>query len=200
MKIELASTALACGWTGLFATVWFRRRAHDARLVLDADRNRATRSSSRPTEPHGPGTDPARTSGPTTSSPAPPDGADPAVTGPADGVRWFEVDLFPTPGARAGSRFDDIVALPIDTPRRLDAVVHAASLRLRALPDPTDLSHRTITYRARLTQIVLEATQARQRLRDGTYGHCVACSAPVSLALLAERPWRLVCIHCALDI
>ena len=111
-----------------------------------------------------------------------------------------EVDLFPTPRSRVGPRFDDTVGLPIDTPRRLDAVVHAASSRLRALPAPAELSHRTLAYRARLQQILREAVSAQRRLDAGSYGRCLTCTGPISLALLTERPWRQRCVYCDLDL
>jgi hypothetical protein len=112
----------------------------------------------------------------------------------------FELDLFPPATRRAGSRFDDTVANPIDTPRRLDATVRAVELRLRALPEPKDLGHRTIAYRARLEQIMHETTQAQARLADGTYGTCLTCSRPISFTRLSERPWARECVYCELDI
>ena len=112
---------------------------------------------------------------------------------------WFELDLF-APPSKPGSRFDDTVALPIDAPRRLDAVAAAAGLRLRSLPEPHELGERTIAYRARLQQVLREAAAASARLAAGTYGRCLECSSPISLALLTQRPWAPRCVYCALDI
>jgi hypothetical protein len=106
-------------------------------------------------------------------------------------------DLVARTLARPGSRFDDTVAQPVDTPRRLDDIIRSAGLRLRAL---RDLDHRMIAYRARLQQIMRETAQARARLAAGTYGTCVECADPISLALLTERPWARTCVYCALDI
>lgn len=112
----------------------------------------------------------------------------------------LDLDLFPARTAKPGSRFDDTVALPLDAPGRLDAAVRAAGLRLRALPEPRELGHRTIAYRAQLEQIIRDAVQAQARLVAGTYGTCVECSSPISLAVLTERPWTPLCVYCALDI
>ncbi len=186
MNSELASTAVGRSWAALFAAVRWDRRTRDP--VAQRSRRR----------PAGPTT--RRRSGPGTGA-AVPDLGEPALAPRAvDGVEWFELDLFAPPSAGAGSRFDDTVALPIDAPGRLDAIAAAAGLRLRALPGPHDLGHRTVAYRARLQQILRDATQARARLAAGTYGSCLECSAPISLALLTARPWRARCVYCALDI
>ena len=118
----------------------------------------------------------------------------------ASPIDEFDLDLFPTRSAKPGLRFDDTVALPLDTPGRLDAVVRAAGLRLRALPEPRDLDHRTVAHRAQLQQIIRDAVQAQGRLVAGTYGTCVECASPISLAVLTERPWTPLCVYCALDI
>lgn len=112
---------------------------------------------------------------------------------------WFELDLF-APASKPGSRFDDTVALPIDAPRRLDAVAAAAGMRLRALPEPHELGERSIRYRERLQQVLRESAAATARLAAGTYGRCLDCSSPISLALLTQRPWAPRCVYCALDI
>ncbi|HTW13919.1 MAG TPA: TraR/DksA C4-type zinc finger protein [Nocardioides sp.] len=110
------------------------------------------------------------------------------------------LELFPPTTTRAGSRFDDTVAHPVDTPRRLDAIIRTAGRRLRALPDPRDLDLRPVAQRARLRQIMREAAQARSRLAAGTYGACLTCSGPISLARLTERPSARRCVYCELDI
>lgn len=120
----------------------------------------------------------------------------PAATEPP---AWFEVDLFAPPRKR-GSRFDDTVALPIDAPGRLEAVAAAASMRLRALPEPHELGERTIRYRDRLQHVLRDAAAATARLAAGTYGACLDCAEPISLALLTQRPWAPRCVYCALDI
>jgi hypothetical protein len=113
---------------------------------------------------------------------------------------WARVDLFPTRPARTGSRFDQTLALPIDAPRALDATIKALELRLRALPERHDLSRRSASYRVQLERTRAEAISAKTRLADGSYGLCTVCSAPISLAVLSEKPWSPTCIHCALDI
>ena len=115
-------------------------------------------------------------------------------------VSWIEQEPFAPSGPRIGTRFDETVALPIDAPGRLEAIVHAAEHRLRALPPAADLGHRTIAYRARLQQIAREAAQARRRLADGTYGLCLTCTDHIPLAVLHDRPWARQCTYCALDI
>jgi RNA polymerase-binding transcription factor DksA len=73
-------------------------------------------------------------------------------------------------------------------------------LRLRALPELHDLGRRSGPYRLQLERTLAEVMSARTRLADGSYGQCTACSAPISLAVLTEKPWSPTCIHCALDI
>jgi hypothetical protein len=106
------------------------------------------------------------------------------------------VNLFPRTVAGPGDGAADVAAVPVDAPRLLEAVARAAALRLRALPPPEDLGHRTIAYRARLQQVLREATRASDRLADGTYGTCRACAGPISLARLTDRPWAPRCGRC----
>jgi RNA polymerase-binding transcription factor DksA len=89
---------------------------------------------------------------------------------------WIEQAPFAPSQPRIGSRFDETVAQPIDAPRRLEAIVHAAE------------------------QLAREATQARRRLTDGTYGLCLTCTDHIPLAVLHDRPWARQCTYCALDI
>lgn len=110
------------------------------------------------------------------------------------------IDLFPSPAARTGSRFDDTVALPVDTPRCLAEVISTVARRLQALPEPHDLGHRSIAYRAQLERVRREALGAWDRLVAGTYGTCTKCAAPISLAILSQKPWTPLCIYCELDI
>jgi hypothetical protein len=110
--------------------------------------------------------------------------------------RWFEVDLFPRATQGATDRAVDVAAVPVDAPRRLAAAIDAAALRLRALPPPEDLGHRTIAYRARLQQVLREASRASDRLADGTYGTCSVCAGPISLARLSNQPWAPRCRTC----
>ena len=128
------------------------------------------------------------------------DEVDTVLDGGDEPVAWFQVDLFGAPPTTPGSRFDQTVAVPVDAPQRLDAVIRAAGLRLLALPDPQHLGHRSVAYRARLQQVMREAAQARCRLATGTYGSCLDCDGPISLARLTERPWARSCAGCALDI
>ncbi len=113
---------------------------------------------------------------------------------------WERVDLFPARPDRTGSRFDETVALPIDAPDALDTTIRALVLRLRALPELRDLGRRSASYRLHLERTLAQAIGARARLRDGSYGTCMVCSAPISLTLLTVKPWSSACIHCALDI
>ena len=172
----LADASLASSWGALFATVWFNRQ--------DLRRGKS---------------DPAGSLLRQASSTAATEATDDSVGDP-DLPDLLELDLFPSTPRRAGARFDDTVASPIDAPRRLDAVIRAAGLRLRALPELKDLGHRTIAYRASLEQIVREAAQARARLADGTYGACRTCTRYISLARLCERPWARLCVYCDLAI
>jgi hypothetical protein len=110
------------------------------------------------------------------------------------------VDLFLARPDRAGSRFDQTVALPIDAPCALEATIRVLMLRLKALPELHELGSRSAPYRVQLERTLGEAICARTRLADGSYGACTVCSAPISLAVLTEKPWSPRCIHCALDI
>ncbi|MDQ3642687.1 MAG: TraR/DksA C4-type zinc finger protein [Actinomycetota bacterium] len=42
-----------------------------------------------------------------------------------------------------------------------------------------------------------ELDQALDRLRDGTYGACVRCGAPIPDERLAAQPTTLTCVGCA---
>ncbi|QCW51878.1 hypothetical protein FE634_18315 [Nocardioides dongxiaopingii] len=101
---------------------------------------------------------------------------------------------------REGPRFDDTVALPVDLPRRLDEVIRSAGTQLRALPEAERLSHRTVQRRAHVDRVFRQALQARARLVAGTYGRCLQCARPISLATLSEKPWAPRCVYCALDL
>lgn len=98
------------------------------------------------------------------------------------------------------TRFDDTVALPIDTPRRLEQIISALGRALRRMPPIESLSHRSLARQAQLQRVAREAVEARARLVAGTYGTCTDCSGPVSLSALRERPWTPRCVYCALDI
>lgn len=186
MKFQLATALIACGSIALFSAVWLNRRTRD--LVPSGRRHQFDVQVTAVEEPSG--VEPAANRGR--------GGSWREESAPDHG--WYAVDLFGSTPPRAGSRFDDTVALPIDTPRRLEEIIEAATLRLRALPEPDDLGPRTIAYRGRLQQIIRDATQARTRLAAGTYGDCTECAAPISLALLTQRPWTRLCVYCALDI
>jgi hypothetical protein len=182
---------LASNWAGLFAAVWFARDLHQiektARFEYDEQLDRPASSGS---EPGG-----RRRTGRSVPDLDGMVGSDGDTDSP-----WARVDLFPTRPARTGSRFDQTVALPIDAPRALDATIKALELRLRALPDRNDLSRRSASYRVQLERTRAEAISAKTRVADGSYGLCTVCSAPISLAVLSEKPWSPTCIHCALDI
>lgn len=98
------------------------------------------------------------------------------------------------------NRFDDTVALPTDTPQRLDEVVRALGRALRRMPPIAQLSHRSLARQAQLQRVAREAAQARARLMAGTYGICTECHGPISLSALREKPWTPRCVYCALDI
>ena len=184
MPYEPANTAAACSWVGLFATVWSARnavRTTDSHHDTTAARRRRPSSNT-------------ASSGDTYSS-------DTSQSSTDDRSNWVPVDLFPsTTSPKARSRFDDTVALPIDTPRRLETTICTVGRRLRAMPEIHELGHRSISYRAQLQRIQGDAVQARARLAAGTYGTCIQCSSPISLTTLSEKPWTQVCIYCALDI
>lgn len=221
MKNALPHTLTACSWPALFITIWLGRDTYSANDEPNADlahlrkntpprlrrrgrRARITRADRAWLAAQATDTAlPARTDGAGTGTDEAlaPD-HDEAVRGRHRGAEtpWFELDLFPTRRGRAGSRFDDTKALPIDAPQRLDAIVHAAELRLLALPPVAELGHRTIAYRARLQQISRDASEARRRLAEGTYGACLTCTGDISLAVLTDRPWVRQCTYCELDI
>lgn len=98
------------------------------------------------------------------------------------------------------TRFDDTVALPTDTPRRLEEILRALGRALRRMPPLAELSHRSLARQAQLQRVAREAAQARARLAAGTYGTCTDCSGPISLSTLREKPWTPRCVYCALDI
>jgi hypothetical protein len=198
---ELTDTAAASSWTALFAAVWLSR--HDLRGRIDPDADRAhIRRRPRAERPRTRRRQPESLDQETAT--VVPSGRDErGATRRASslvGDDWFQLDLFSPSPSRAGSRFDDTVAHPIDAPHRLDAVIRGAGLRLRALPDVKDLGHRTVAYRARLQQVIREAAQARARLAAGTYGVCLTCRGGISFAHLSETPWARRCIYCELDI
>ena len=207
MPYEPASTAAACSWIGLFAAVWSARNAvhaSDNRDTSAAQRRRLGRTKDSSDDNR----ENDRNSTPVVdecNDRRPEIHVDKRLSTTSqhtvDGCRdWVDVDLFPETSARPGSRFDGTVAHPIDTPRRLDATIGAVGRRLRALPAPDQLGHRSILYRAQLQRIQRDAVQARARLATGTYGVCIDCTSPISLATLSEKPWTPVCIYCALDI
>ena len=97
-----------------------------------------------------------------------------------------------------GWRFDDTVALPTDAPARLAEIIREAGHALRGLPPTSLLSHRTVRLRAQLQRTLRDATEARARLAAGTYGTCMSCWLPISLAALTDKPWTRLCTACAL--
>jgi hypothetical protein len=198
---ELADTAVASSWTALFAAVWLSRHDLRGRIDPDADREH-TRRRPRVERPRTRRRQPESIDQETAT--VVPSGRDELGatrrTSSLVVAECFDLDLSSPSPPRAGSRFDDTVAHPIDAPHRLDAVIRAAGLRLRALPDVKDLGHRTVAHRARLQQVMREAAQARARLAAGTYGMCLTCTGVISFARLSETPWARRCIYCELDI
>ena len=171
MLSEPTLTAVASSWTGLFAALWFARHPIDAtvRPPTHPDRRRRTPSSRV--------TDGKR-----------------RRDRPDDRAR---VDLYAPAPAPSGAGPNDAVAFPVDTPRRLEATIETVARRLLALPETQHLGHRSIRYRAQLQRTLLQSLHALARLDEGTFGICVACSSPISLATLNEEPWTQVCVRCA---
>ena len=206
-------------WVGLFAAVWFGRDAHRIEETGQGKRDQQhkqgaglhppertswKRWASRDETPRVctmPSTGRDAEEHSYANVAAGPDGVD-GVDGAVDArdSGWERVDLFSARPGRTGSRFDQTVALAFDAPDTLDATIRTLALRLRALPELVDLGRRSAPYRLQLERTLTEAIRARARLRDGSYGECTVCSAPISLTLLTEKPWSSTCLDCALDI
>ena len=160
-------------WVGLFAAVWFARDAH---LIEETGRRkhdqRHQQSAGVPP--------PERTSWKRWASR---DKTARVCTVPSTGR-----------GAEAHS-YAGVAAGPVG----MDRVDGAADARESGW-ERVDLGRRSAPYRLQLERTLAEAIRARARLKDGSYGECTVCSAPISLTLLNEKPWSSTCPPCALDI
>ena len=174
MLSEPAITEVASSWLGLFAAIWLNRdRTVTPGHPPEAPARRHRRS-------------PARVAGDERRRDRSGD--------------WERVDLFMPAPEKTGRRFDDTVAWPLDTRRLLYTTIDTVARRLRALPEPHDLGRRSARYRAQLQLTLRDARQALARLDEGTYGTCIECASPISLATLTEKPWASVCAWCAADV
>lgn len=184
-------------WVGLFAAVWFARDDHriEDTSRMTRDQQHKQRADVYP---------PERPSWKrwTSRDETPRVCTVPSTGGHADArdTGWDRVDLLSARPDSTDSRLDQTVALPFDAPDALDATIRALVIRLGSLPDLVDLGRRSAPYRLQLQRTLTDAIRARARLRDGSFGECTTCSAPISVPLLAEKPWSSTCLHCALEI
>ncbi len=116
-----------------------------------------------------------------------------------------EIRPAPPRAARAVGPTAQLVALPqLDSglPPTLSGVddhlariERARQAQLNALPvAPSNVvaaAHRRI-----VTRILEQVQAARARVREGTYGHCAHCSAPIHHGVLQREPWQLACPAC----
>ena len=108
-------------------------------------------------------------------------------------------------GGRAVGPTAQLVALPqleagmpstlVDVDAHLAHIEHARQAQLKSLPDaPGNVvaeAHRRIVAR-----ILEQARDARARVRNGTYGRCTRCSAPIHRGVLEREPWQPACPAC----
>jgi len=71
--------------------------------------------------------------------------------------------------------------------------------------DPTDQAvqeldrSRLLRFKERERKLIRKIEAALRRMDDGTYGECVACSAPIDVVRLEARPMTDLCIDCATE-
>ncbi|HEX7407897.1 MAG TPA: RNA polymerase-binding protein DksA [Candidatus Binatia bacterium] len=72
-------------------------------------------------------------------------------------------------------------------------------------PDPTDRAslesnrNAMLRIRDRERKLIAKIDEALQRISDGSYGLCEACSGPIGLDRLRARPVTTRCIDCKSD-
>lgn len=72
-------------------------------------------------------------------------------------------------------------------------------------PDPTDRAslesnrNALLRIRDRERKLITKIDDALQRIIDGTYGLCEACSGPIGVDRLKARPVTTLCIDCKSD-
>ena len=77
----------------------------------------------------------------------------------------------------------------------LARIERARQAQLNALPvaagNVVAAAHRRVVSR-----ILEQAQAARARVREGTYGRCAHCSAPIQHGVLQREPWQTACPAC----
>ena len=119
---------------------------------------------------------------------------------PVEGRSGEERFAEPVATARRSDPVDDLGAVPIDAPIRLQAVVGSMTDTLLSMPEARELGHRSVRVRVNVEDTLHEASAAQGRLASGTYGICTGCAAPIPLAFLTEKPWARTCPRCAPDL
>ena len=72
--------------------------------------------------------------------------------------------------------------------------------------DPTDQAvqeldrNRLLRFKDRERKLIRKIEKAINRIDEGTYGNCEACTAPISEARLKARPMTTLCIDCATEL
>ena len=98
------------------------------------------------------------------------------------------------------TRTPDPSRAPLSTTEAIDAHLSGLEVvrerQLAALP-AADLDVVTAAHRATVEQILEEVRAARARLKNGTYGVCVACHTDIARPRLELRPYAARCATCA---
>jgi DnaK suppressor protein len=72
--------------------------------------------------------------------------------------------------------------------------------------DPTDQAvqeldrNRLLRFKDRERKLIRKIEKALNRIEEGSYGACEACTAPISEARLKARPMTTLCIDCATEM
>lgn len=72
--------------------------------------------------------------------------------------------------------------------------------------DPTDQAvqeldrNRLLRFKDRERKLIRKIEKALNRIDEGTYGACEACSQPIADARLKARPMTTLCIDCATEL
>jgi len=72
--------------------------------------------------------------------------------------------------------------------------------------DPTDQAvqeldrNRLLRFKDRERKLIRKIEKAINRIDEGTYGNCEACTSPISEARLKARPMTTLCIDCATEL
>ncbi len=108
----------------------------------------------------------------------------------------------PPPAAGPTPRLVALPQTPGQLPTELDLdgylslLESARQAQLDNLPQHP-LDPVTAVHRETVTRILGEVRTARRRLRQGVYGLCEGCEAPIHPERLELRPWLPTCTGCA---